>query len=298
MSGRSAPAPLPVARLQVVAAALLFSTGGAAIKATSLSSWQVAGFRSGIAALTLVLILPAALRRVSWRAVVVGGGYAGALVCYALANKLTTAANTIFLQSAAPLYILLLGPWLLGERLKRRDLALLGALAVGLALFFVEIEAPVATAPDPFTGNLLAAGAGLFWALTLVGLRWLGRGRDDRLESTASVVVGNVLALAVCLPLALPAGGHGAVDWLVVVYLGVVQIGLAYVLLTAALRAVPAFEASLLILVEPVFNPIWAWWLHGERPGTWSLAGGLVILSAVAARVLREGLAARRRGMR
>ncbi len=291
-------APLPVARLQVVAAALLFSTGGAAIKATSLGSWQVAGFRSGIAALTLVVLLPAAMRWISWRALVVGGGYAGALVCYALANKLTTAANTIFLQSAAPLYILLLGPWLLGERLRRRDLGLLALLAVGLALFFVEIEAPLATAPDPLTGNLLAAGAGIFWALTLVGLRWLGRGRDDRLESTASVLVGNLLALVVCLPLALPAGGHGAVDWLVVVYLGVVQIGLAYVLLTSALRVVPALEASLLILVEPVFNPVWAWWLHGERPGAWSLAGGALILAAVGARVLRDGLAARRRAPR
>ncbi len=288
-------ARLPVARLQVLAAAALFSTGGAAIKATSLAGWQVAGFRSGIAALTMALLLPAALKRLTWRAAVVGVAYCGALITYAVANKLTTAANTIFLQSAAPLYILLLGPWLLGERLRRRDLGLLAVLAAGLTLFFVEIEPPLATAPNPLAGNLLAAAGGVFWALALIGLRWLGRGRDDRLESTAAVVAGNLLALLICLPLALPVGGHGAVDWLLVVYLGVVQIGLAYVCLTAALRVVPALEASLLILIEPVLNPLWAWWLHGERPGAWSLAGGLLILSAVSARILREALVASRR---
>src|SRR6185295_9128401 len=103
----------------VLAAALLFSTGGAAIKATSLSGWQVASFRSGIAAIALLLALPAARRRWSPRVWLVGAAYAGTMTCFVISNKLTTSAAAIFLQSTAPLWILLLAPWLLGEKLRR-----------------------------------------------------------------------------------------------------------------------------------------------------------------------------------
>ncbi len=103
-------------RLMILMAALLFSTGGAAVKACSLSAWQVASFRSGIAAVTLLLVLPAARRGWGWRTWLVGAAYAGTMISYVLANKLTTAANAIFLQSTAPLYILLLSPILLNER--------------------------------------------------------------------------------------------------------------------------------------------------------------------------------------
>src|SRR3990172_9137079 len=101
-----------MSQLQLLAAAVLFSTGGAAIKACTLSSWQIASFRSVIAAVALFLLLPDARRRWTWRAVAVGAAYAATLMLFVLGNKLTTAANTIFLQSTAPLYILLLGPWL------------------------------------------------------------------------------------------------------------------------------------------------------------------------------------------
>jgi drug/metabolite transporter, DME family len=72
----------------------------------------------------------------------------------------------------------------------------------------------------------------------------------------------------------------GAADWLVIVYLGVFQIGLAYVFMTSAIRHVPALEAATLLLVEPALNPIWAWLAHGERPSAWAIAGGALILGA------------------
>src|SRR3989442_11806346 len=103
--------PQSVARLRVIAAALLFSIGGAGIKACALTSWQVAGFRSGIAALVLFLLLPDSRRGWTRRTALVGASYAATMILFVLANKLTTSANTIFLQSTAPLYILLLGPW-------------------------------------------------------------------------------------------------------------------------------------------------------------------------------------------
>jgi DME family drug/metabolite transporter len=265
-------------RGQVLVAALLFSTGGVAIKATALTSWQVAGLRSGVAALGLALLIPA-WRRV-WRldALVVGLAYAATLVLYVTANKLTTAANSIFLQSTAPIYVLLLGPRLLGERARPADLVFAAVLAAGLALFFVGSEPPNATAPDPITGNLLAAAAGVAWALTILGLRWLGRrsGPSDD-PSGIAVVSGNLIAFVACAPWALPVVGAEPLDWAVIAYLGLFQIGLAYVFLTRGVRQLPAVEVSLLLLLEPVLSPIWAWWVHGEQSGAWSLAGCILI---------------------
>ena len=86
------------------------------------------------------------------------------------------------------------------------------------------------------------------------------------------------------LPFALPLGSHDASDWALVGYLGVFQIALAYVLVTKALETLPALEASLILLIEPALNPVWAWVFQGERPGAWALAGGGVILGATTAR--------------
>ncbi len=275
------------AQRQVVAAALLFSTGGAAVKAISLTSWQIAGFRSGIALVAILVMLPSSRRLWSWRTVAVGCAYAGALMSYVLANRLTTAANTIFLFSTAPLYILFLGPWILKEPIRRRDLVLMATLAVGLGLIFSGVEGPLETATDPLRGNLVAALGGVFWALVVVGLRWMSREGTGHAESAAAAVAaGNLIAFLFCLPAALPVAGAGAADWLLLTYLGVVQIGVAYVWLTRGLRRLGALEASLLILVEPVLNPVWTYWVHGEVPGRWALLGGVVILTAIAANAL------------
>jgi drug/metabolite transporter (DMT)-like permease len=270
----------PRARLQLAAAALLFSTGGAAIKAAEFTGWQIASFRSGVAALAILLMTPAARRGWSVRAVLVGFAYAACLTLFVLANRLTTAANTIFLQSTAPLYLLVLGPWLLKEPIRRQDLAFMAAVGLGLALFFVSAETPVATAPDPVKGNLLALASGFFWALTVCGLRWMGAADGEHGSPVAAVVSGNLTAFLVALPLALPLRPHAPLDWAVIIYLGVFQIALAYVLVTSALRHFRALEASLILLIEPVLNPVWAWVFQGERPGTWALLGGATILGA------------------
>jgi drug/metabolite transporter (DMT)-like permease len=292
------------ARLRLLAAAVLFSTGGAAIKAASLTSWQVAGFRSGVAAVAVWLLVPAARGRWTPRVLAVAAIYAATMVLFVLANKRTTSANAIFLQSTAPLWVLLAGPTLLGERTTRRDLAFMAVVALGMALFFVGEDAPQATAPDPFTGNVLALVSGVAWAGTVLGLRWVARAHGPRgarsvgetadeaateapsAEGTAgltTVVAGNVLACLVCLPMAFPVVGAGPADWLVILYLGVFQIGLAYLALSSAMPHVPALEASTLLLVEPAINPVWAYVAHGERPGPLSWVGGaLIVLAAVA----------------
>src|SRR6202163_2255891 len=125
------PTPLS-ARLKVLAAAALFSSGGAAIKAVHLSGWQVASFRSALAALSLLVLVREVRRRPTPRVLAVGLAYAGTMVLFVLSTKLTTAAAAIYLQSTAPLYVLLLSPWLLKEPIRARDVVYMVALALGL----------------------------------------------------------------------------------------------------------------------------------------------------------------------
>jgi DME family drug/metabolite transporter len=276
-----------VGRLQMMAAALIFSAGGAGIKACGLTSWQVASFRSGIAAIVVLLLMREARRGWSWRVVLAGLPYTTTVLLFVLANKLTTSASTIFLQSTAPLYILLLAPWLLRERTKRVDVAVMGLIGAGLSLFFLGTDVPSRTAPQPVAGNVLAVLSGVSWALTIMTLRWMARRGPDgdgtgatSASPAAAVVSGNITAFLVALPFALPVERATPVDLGVLLGLGVVQLGLGYVFLTKAARHVPAFEASVLLLLEPALNPLWSFVVHGERPGFWSIAGGAVILAA------------------
>lgn len=266
-------------RLRIALAALLFSTGGAAIKAADFSAWQIASFRSGVAAITLLLLVPGARRGFGWKPALVGVAYAATLVLFVLANRLTTSANTIYLQSTAPLYVLLLAPLLLQERIRRRDLPVIFAVLGGLALVLLGANPPSTTAPDPARGNIFAALSGLSYALLLCGLRWLGRdGGADR--GISAVLLGNLIACLAGLPMALPLGSHPLTAWGIILYLGIFQIAGAYLLVTSALRHVPAIEASLMLLVETAFNPFWAWLLLGEVPAMLALVGGGLIIGA------------------
>lgn len=265
-------------RIALVVAALLFSTGGAAIKATTLTGWQVASFRSSIAAVALLLFLPAARRGWTWRPWAVASAYAVTLISFVLANKLTSSANAIFLQSAAPLYLAILGPLLLHEKTRRDELWLMGAIGLGLIICFQSEGTVAATAPNPGRGNLLAVLSGVFYAFMVIGLRWIGTHEGEK--GIAAVALGNVLAGLIALPMALPVLTWTGRDVTVLLYLGVFQIGAAYYFVSYALRYVPALEASLLLLVEPVLNPVWAWLVHGEEPGSASLLGGVIILAS------------------
>lgn len=275
--------PATSARLQLLLAALLFSTGGAAIKGCALSHWQVASFRSGIAALAILVLIPASRRRWNWKMGCVALTYAATMILFVVGNKLTTAANTIFLQSTAPLYIFILSPWLLREPSEGRNLVFMLAIAGGLALLFLGNEPATESAPEPLRGNLLAALCGVTWAFTVMGLRWLGA-QSGAGTTIAAVAAGNVCAFLVGLPLALPMVA-GLREWIVLGYLGVFQIGLAYFFLTRGIRQVRALDVSLLLLLEPVCNPIWAWIFQNERPGAWATLGGSIILAATVLKI-------------
>ena len=282
--------PVLKARLNLVVGALLFSTGGVAIKTATLTGWQLSCFRSFVAGIAILLLVPKARRGWSWRSLLVAIPYATTFTLFTLANKLTTAANAIFLQDTAPFYILLLGPMLLGERIRRKDIAFMLALALGLALIFGSIRAPMDTATNPDLGNLLAACAGVSWALTVIGLRWLAvRSREHDEQPEAALVTGGFVASLVAVSFAFPVQSPSVSNWLIVLYLGVFQIGLAYVLITEGMRYIPALESSLLLLVEPVFSPIWAWLLLAESPGTLAILGGGVVILATGIHSVQQG---------
>ena len=266
-------------RLQLFLAAFLFSTGGAAIKFCALSAWQIASFRSGIAALCMAVLIPEARRGWTWRTFAVGVAYAATLIAFVAANKLTTAANAIFLQSTAPLYLLLLGPLILREKIRRSDVAVFVAIAAGILLLLRGSQGSQATAGIS-AGDLIAIFSGFSWAWTLTGLRWLGKHDPNGNAATATVIAGNLIAFAACLPAALPIAHATPSDGLAILYLGVFQVALAYFFLTRSIKHVPGFEAATLLLVEPVFNPAWTWLLQGERPSPLALAGGALIVFA------------------
>jgi drug/metabolite transporter (DMT)-like permease len=283
--------PARLARLAAVGAAVLFSTGGAAIKSTGFTGirggLEVASLRSGVAAAAIAAVLPGSRRNWTRRTWIVGGAYAATVILFVLANKQTTSANAIFLQSTAPLYVLLAGIFLLRERVRTADVLVMLVIVAGLTMVAFGPQDAVATAPRPWLGDVLALISGVAWAATLLGLRWIGRGEGGIDAAAGATVAGNLIAFAVCLPWAIPPSGDGQ-DWLLILYLGVVQIGLAYLLLVVALRHVPAFEVSLLLLVEPALNPVWSWLVHDEQPSGVAIAGGALILGATALKVVLD----------
>ncbi|MCY3932387.1 MAG: DMT family transporter [Acidobacteria bacterium] len=293
--------------LQAVVAGILFSTGGAAVKATALDAWRVAGARSLIAAAVLLIAIPAARRWAGgadpssaagaapwWREparrqallLTVGTGccYCLTLVLFVHAAKRTTAAETIFLQSTAPLFVLLLSPLLLRERPSGRQLLFVPLFGAGLVMALYGGADAATTAPDPRTGNVLAVFCGLAYGLTLIGLRAAGRprpgGRASAAPGIAAAACGNVIVCLACLPVMLPFRSVEPGDLVVVAYLGLFQVALAYVFVTRAARVLQAPVVALLLLLEPALTPFWAMWLHGEQPHLLTWLGGGVIAAA------------------
>lgn len=305
---KEAPAPgggeLLRCRLALVAAAALWSLGGLFIKSlTEHPAWHCSAtgitfHRSLFAALAL---LPLLLAR--WRSgrragfwPPPGDGTVAVLLhvfllgLYVASTQGTTAANAIYLQYTAPLYAAVLGPWLAAEPFRRQDLTALGAALAGIAVIFLGNRDAGAAERLPL---LMGLGSGLMFGLYLLWLRRL-RGADPVAVTCVNnggvaLVTGALLLLtrpaeATLAPRAL-AGEYALLPVLgLLALMGTVQIGLPYVLFSHGLRRVPAVEASLLALVEPLLNPVWVVLFHGERPAGATIAGGGLILAALALR--------------
>lgn len=266
-------------RLCLVVAALLFSTGAAALKALSLEPLPRACFRSGIAACFLFVLLPRARARPSLRTLGLAAIFATSTTCTVMAVSNASAATALFLQAVSPLFVLLFGIALLGERPQRKDLGPVLLLAAGFGCLWSGREVAQATAVDPSRGLWFGTVGCVAWAFVVLSLRKVAAPKDAPVDPSQQVLVcGNALACVATAILAWPLPQPTNVDLAVLAYLGIVQIGTAYALLARGLRDVPAFAAALLLLLEPILSPVWAFLLHGERPPALALVGGVLAL--------------------
>lgn len=264
----------------VAAAALLWSSSGLFIKILPLGVLQIAGARSLVAALTIWAVLALRDRKPALHLDALGwacaASYAGVLIFFVAATKLTTAANAIFLQFSAPIYLVFLEPRVFGRRLHVRDLLAVGLTLGAMALFFVgRLQA------GRLLGNLFGVASGLCLALFTLTLKLRGQ-RNPRQNPIGAIVAGNLLVAVLCAPLALPGFRPTLSQTAILLYLGIFQIGLAYILFNAGMRHLSATAAVVTGTLEAVFNPIWVFLGIGERPSAWALLGGAIILAVIA----------------
>jgi len=264
---------------------VLWSTGGLFIKWTSLSGLELSFGRSLLAAITVAIFTRREGFGLNKITALASALYAALLVLFVLATKETTAANAIFLQYTAPVYLLVFEPLFYKEKFRSRDLLVVIACIVGMSLFFVG-----QLRPQDVTGNFLALASGLCFACYFLLLR---HSKARKVNRASSVIYGNLLVVLIAAPAGLQALPHmHRLDALSVIYLGVVQIGLAYTLFTAAMaRGVRSLDAGIVGYIEPVLNPIWVFVVLGERPAQWALVGGAIIVVAVVCHMLMEAKA-------
>ena len=258
--------------LYIVIAALLWSTGGIGIKAVVDPPLKVTFYRSVFAAITLFLLFPRNVRvRPAPSFIVAILGYGMCLTSFVIATKWTTAANAIFLQYAGVVWVLLLSPIVLKEAMKRRDVIAIVVAMSGMALFFVgKFE------PRGMAGNAMALLSSIFFATIILALR------RDREASRAAVTWGNVVLAVALFPFVANDLALTMKSFLALLFLGVFQIGVAYAFFVKGLQHVTATQASLIGMLEPVANPIWVLLFLGERPSIFAIAGGAVVLMAIA----------------
>ena len=268
--------------LLIFSAAFLFSTIGAVFKFLQLPGTTVLFYRSIVAALFLLVILKFVLKKPvywpkSWVEWGVSFSYAGVCICFILANQFTTAANAIFLQYISPIIVFVLSVLFLRERIKVINVLALVISMTGVALFFLEKGSI-----QEFWGNVLGISSGLLLGIytTLLGYK-----KSD--QGFYLIMWGIFLTALMVLPF-VPQFTISGLQWGILLYLGCFQIALPNLLFNKALQKISAQEVSLFALLEPVLNPIWAFFFVQERPSPYAIAGGILILGALVTKILLD----------
>ncbi|MDF9828424.1 drug/metabolite transporter (DMT)-like permease [Ereboglobus sp. PH5-10] len=254
------------------ATALFWSLGGVLIKLVPWSPLAISSGRGFIAAAVLALVIRPRCLSFSRASLATALSYAGCTITFVAATKLTTAANAILLQHTCPVWVALLGWWLLRERATRADWIAIAATLAGIALFFAD-----KFRADLFFGNIVAIISGVFFGLTAIFMR---RQKDS--SPADALILGNLISGFVGLPVLIhaPFGGTSATGWGALIALGTVQLALAYFLYARAIRHVTALEAVLIPVIEPILNPVWVMLAIGEAPAPWAIVGGVIVLGA------------------
>ncbi|MBU3678223.1 MAG: EamA/RhaT family transporter [Candidatus Kapabacteria bacterium] len=258
----------------LVVCAILWSSGGLLIKLLPLSPLAIAGLRSAIAAAVMFLwIRRKGPLKPAWTPAQFGSiiSYMFTVVLFVWATKKTTAANAILLQYTAPVWVAIFSATVAKERLARRDVIVVGCVMLGMVVFFLD-----ALSPGAILGNALAIASGVAFAGVALFMR-----QQRGTSTTESIILGNVLTAIVCAPLA-GALPPATMDWILpLLVLGMLQLGVSYLLYSWALAHVTALEAVLITVLEPLLNPLWVGLALGEVPSSTSILGGAIVISAI-----------------
>lgn len=254
----------------VVIASILWSTGGLLIKLSDWNPIAISGSRSLISALIMLAYIKKPKITKSKPQIIGAIAYAATVLFFVMANKLTTAANAILLQYTAPIFVAILGVWILKERIHWYDLASIAAVFLGISLFFIQgIEGGKAL------GNVIAILSGFSMASATVALRLQKDG-----SAVETTWLGNILTFIIALPFL----GQVQFDFknvMIIVFLGVFQLGISYILYVNSLKYITALEAILLTVIEPLLNPLWVYIFTGEAPGILAIIGGIIVITAI-----------------
>jgi drug/metabolite transporter (DMT)-like permease len=288
------------ATVEVVLAALLWSTAGIGIESANLPGSAIAGWRSLFALPVVGLFAardpaaraafkPALRDPLTWLA---AGTYATMVQLFVVATTLTGAASAIFLQYTSPVFLMLLAGPLLGEWPQRRDKIAIACAMTGMLCFFADgLDA------RGLHGKLLALGSALGYGLFPILLRRLQRRGGALGEGAPSLVLplANLLVFGSVLARGHLATPTDSTSFRLLVFLGVVQHATPYILYRRAIHALPAFEVALLTLLEPLLNPLWVFLFRGTVPTTGTLVGGTVVLTTVVGHTVARARAPRAR---
>ncbi len=260
------------------------------IKFTTLDAFSVNAGRSFFAAITVAIFTYKKGLRLDWFTLLSAFLYAGTLSCFVYANKTTTAANAIFLQYTAPIYILIFAPFVLREKIRFSDLITVAVCLAGMSLFFLEGQNTNNNlASNVFFGNIVALASGVFFGLYILLLR---HPKSLKLNPAVSVFYGNLLIVLLMLPFIFsnpPPSQINSKDVLAILFLGIFQIGIAYILFTDGIsKGVRSLDASIVGFIEPLLNPIWVFLFLGEKPSNWAILGGAIIICAIVFHTVKQ----------
>lgn len=262
------------AELTMLAAAVLWSTGGVLIKLIPWNAAVICGARSALAAVVMLFYLHATGAKIRFNRYSVSSGLllAGLMFSFVVSNKLTTAANAIVLEYTSPVLILVFSAVFLKQKFHAADLIAVITVFGGISLFFFD-----RLSPSHLAGNCVALLSGVFCAGSYILC-----GQADTESRLSGILFSHVIAAAVGLPFAAVFPPQfTAVSVLSVLALGVFQIGVSYIFYALAMRNCPPLACSLIGAVEPLLNPVWVFLLDGEAPGSFALGGGALVLAAV-----------------
>jgi drug/metabolite transporter (DMT)-like permease len=259
-----------------ILAAVLWSTAGLFIKLLPQDAFTILFYRSAYAMLLFCLLFGKQVLQFNRQMWINTIFYTLLLVTFVVATKLTTAANAIFLQYTGTAYILLLEPLLFKTQLNRINLWTTIFCFLGMGLFFFgDLN---------WTGGLgiaLAALSGL-----LLAALFLGQRLNPPQYHVAAIFWGNIWVMLIGLPFFLQSAPATLSQHGMLAFLGILQLGMGYVLFTYGLQRITALEASLLAMLEPILNPVWVLIGHGERPSNLAILGGLIIIAALIVRLI------------